>query len=410
MDWPIGDGAEVALRARRWRGLRVAELLDETLSARLSGVKPRHERQLEALVRVSRALGTASDQRDLIRTIVRQVTLVFDAERTTFYLHDPQRDELWSEVAEGLEAMPSRLRVAEDQGICGHVFRTRSPLCLPDVLNDPRFARAIADQVHYYPRSMLVVPVGYRADRCDGVLQVMDRRAGHFSSEDIPLMEAIAVQVAISLENSRLHVAQTRQFESFIRALSAALDARDPLTAIHSINVANYAMGVAVKLRLDAGEIERIRIAGLLHDIGKIGVREVLLTKPGALSADEFEEMKQHAAHSRTILSQIEFIESLKGVDFVAAAHHEKLDGSGYPDGLQGDAIPTAARILAVADIYDALTQTRHYRQNMSAAAALAIIDEMTPEKLDARCVAALKRFLGVDGSGSIQTPHAGTS
>jgi HD-GYP domain-containing protein (c-di-GMP phosphodiesterase class II) len=200
--------------------------------------------------------------------------------------------------------------------------------------------------------------------------------------------------VGISLDNARLYEAQKRQFNSFVHALSAALDARDPLTAIHSINVANYATGIGVVMGLSPRELEQLRIAGLVHDIGKIGVPESVLTKPGRLSTEEYAEMKLHAEHSRRILSQIEFTEELAGVDMIAAAHHEKLDGSGYPDGLSGDGIPLQARILTVADIFDALTQTRHYRRSMSTYEAFKVIDEMTPTSLDPRCVGALKAFL----------------
>ncbi len=347
------------------------------------------------MVQVSQAIGSIVDRHELIRTIVRELTLVFEADRTSFYLHDPKRSILWTQVAEGLEHWPGRFEIDDDEGICGNVFGKRKTLYIHDVMQDPRFARDIAATTGYYPRSMLVAPVTHVSGRCDGVLQVMDRKVGHFTKDDVPLIGAIAVLVGISLENGRLHLQQKRQFDSFVRAMSAALDARDATTAIHSINVANYAMGIGQIMNLDPGEIESLRIAGLLHDIGKIGVPEKVLTKPGKLTHDEFERMKQHAADSRKILSQIEFIDPLKGLDFVAAAHHEKLDGSGYPDGLAGDQIPLKSRILAVADIFDALTQTRHYRGEMKTGKALAIIDEMTPHQLDSRCVTALKRFLG---------------
>jgi HD-GYP domain-containing protein (c-di-GMP phosphodiesterase class II) len=242
---------------------------------------------------------------------------------------------------------------------------------------------------------MLIVPVRQPNGTCIGVLQVMDRQLGFFTCADLPLLEAIAVQVGISLENARLYESQQRQFESFVSAFSAALDARDPLTARHSVNVANYAMGIGEILGMSRQDIDWLRIGGLLHDVGKIGVPEAVLTKPGRLTPDEYEEMKCHASYSRTILSKIEFMENLAGLDVIAAAHHEKLDGSGYPDALRGDQIPLKARILAVADIYDALTQTRHYRQGMTMHEALAVLTDMTPHQLDLTCVGALKAFLG---------------
>ncbi len=327
--------------------------------------------------------------------IVERVTDAFDADRSTLYLHDRAHGELWTQVAQGLEGSSRELRIPEDRGLCGKVFKTHEALCIDDTFEVSSFDRGLAAQTGYVPRSMLVVPVMQGSARCVGVIQVMDERVGHFDAEDIALLEAISVQVAITLENAELYLALKRQFRSFVAAFSAALDARDPLTAIHSVNVANYAMGIGQVLGLPSRELEWLRIAGLLHDVGKIGVPEAVLTKAGRLTTEEFEEMKRHAEYSRIILSKIEFAEDLQGLGDVAAAHHEKLDGSGYPEGLRDQQIPLKARILAVADVFDALTQTRHYRQGMTMHEALRVIDEMTPQQLDRHGVGALKAFLG---------------
>lgn len=346
------------------------------------------------LMQVSRAIGAVRETGALMQAIMEQVTLAFDADRSSLYLYDHDRFELWTRVAQGLEDWPKEIRVPADHGLCGRVFATHRPTCITDTFEEPNFDRLLAEKTGYVPHAMLIVPV-LQDNRCLGVLQVMDRRIGHFSEDDIQLMEAVAAQVAISLENAELYQAQRRQFRSFVASLSAAIDARDPLTAIHSVNVANYAMGIGTILGLSDEDQERLRIAGLVHDVGKIGVAECVLTKAGKLTSEEFDEMKRHAEQSRQILSKIEFSEELKNLDFIAAAHHEKLDGSGYPDGLKGDEIPLLARVLCVADIYDALTQTRHYRQGMTMHEALKQLDEMTPRQLDRNCVKALKAFLG---------------
>lgn len=344
---------------------------------------------------VSRAIGTIRDPQVLMTIIMEQATRAFGADRSTLYLHDADRRELWTRVAQGLEDWPKELRVPDDHGLCGRVFQTRQSLCIADTTREQCFARRLAEQTGYLPHSMLIVPVMQASRRCVGVLQVMDHRERCFENTDLPLLEAIAVQVAISLENAELYQAQRRQFESFVSALSAALDARDPLTAIHSVNVANYAMGIGEIFGLPSPELHWLRLAGLLHDVGKIGVPEAVLTKPGRLTSEEFEEMKRHAEYSRSILSRIELMDELKGLDVIAAAHHERLDGTGYPDGLSAEQLSVKARILAVADVYDALTQTRHYRQGMTMHEALKEIDRMTPHQLDSRCVGALKAFLG---------------
>lgn len=350
---------------------------------------------MRTLIEVSRAIGTISAPAALMQAIMRQVTLAFAADRSTLFLHDPERSHLWSRVAQGLEGWPHELRIPVDRGLCGRVFQSRRSMCIADTEQSPHFARDVAGRTGYVPRAMLLAPVRRGDGRCLGVLQVMDSRVGFFDADDLALLEAISVQVAIALENADLHEARRRQFDSFIRAFSEALDARDPTTARHSINVANYAMGIAVYLDQPPAEVHWLRIAGLLHDVGKIGTPESVLTKPGKLTDAEYALMREHAAHSRRILSRIAFAEELSGMADFAAAHHERLDGSGYPDGLSAEALPLKARILAVADVFDALTQDRHYRPGMSLGEALDILDRQSPHQLDADCVQALKRFLG---------------
>lgn len=368
----------------------------------LRGPRGAGDGTLGVLLEVTRAIGAVLDPDELARRIMQCVTHSFGADRSTLFLHDEKRRELVSKVAQGLEPGGPELRIPDDQGLCGHVARTRRSLLVRDTFAEERFRRDFAERTGYAPRSMMVVPVGvaHRPGRCDGVLQVMHRRVGAFDADDLAMLEAVSVQVGVSLDNARLYAAQRRQFESFVRAFSAALDARDPSTQAHSAHVANYATGIAHFLGLDRAEAEWLHYAGLLHDVGKIGTPEAILTKPGRLDPAEFEEMKRHAAHTRRILSQIDFSEELAGMDTVASAHHEKLDGSGYPDGLRGDAIPLRARVLAVADIFDALTSDRHYRKGMEAADALASLDAMTPHQLDATCVEALRAFMGQPAAG----------
>jgi putative nucleotidyltransferase with HDIG domain len=377
-------------------GITVTTLIDipppRSDAPRLSG--SRAQRQLQTVIQVSRAIGSIRDQGRMMQVIMEQVTLAFNAERSSLYLHDAKKGELWTRVAQGLDSTDDILTLSDDEGLCGRAFQMCESICVHDTLNHPHFARRVAEKTGYVPHSMLLAPVTRTDGVCVGVLQVMDRRVGFFGEDDLPLLQAIAVQVGITLENTSLYEAQQQQFDSFVGAMSAALDARDPLTALHSVNVANYAMGIATILGLSRDDIEWLRIGGLLHDIGKIGVPEQVLTKAGKLSSEEFEEMKRHAEYSRKILSKIKFTNGLEGLDVISASHHEKLDGSGYPQGLKGDEISLKARILTVADIFDALTQTRHYRQAMTMHEALREISGMTPGKLDAQCVGALKAFL----------------
>ena len=159
-----------------------------------------------------------------------------------------------------------------------------------------------------------------------------------------------------------------------IAALGRALEARDPATHLHAERVERYAMALARETAIeDASMIEAIRAAALLHDIGKLGIRDDLLHKPAPLTRDEYEQVKRHAILGADILSAIAFAGPLA---LIVRHHHENWDGTGYPDGLRGDAIPVGSRILAIVDCYDALTSERPYRPELTHDLAATILRE----------------------------------
>jgi len=177
---------------------------------------------------------------------------------------------------------------------------------------------------------------------------------------------------------------QSSIYQSLL-GLANALEAKDPYTRGHSERVGAWARHLALALGLSREESDRIAHAGLLHDIGKIGVPEAVLRKPGPLDADEWTLMRRHPVIGAQIVAPFEFFAS--GAQMVRH-HHERLDGSGYPDGLAGNAIPLGARIIAVADVYDALTSDRPYRNALPHAVAVATLARDAGRTLDAEIVA----------------------
>jgi putative nucleotidyltransferase with HDIG domain len=175
-----------------------------------------------------------------------------------------------------------------------------------------------------------------------------------------------------------------------VLALAAAVDARDPSTHLHSQTVAAHAADIAGRLGLDGDRVEAVRVAGLLHDVGKVGVRDVVLRKPGPLTADEWEEMRRHPE----IGAQLLVHPGLRDVREWVLRHHERPDGLGYPDGLAGGDVPLEARILAVADAYEAMTVDRPYRPALPVAAARAELEVGRGTQFDATVVEAFLAHL----------------
>ena len=210
---------------------------------------------------------------------------------------------------------------------------------------------------------------------------------------DRSLLIGVASVVGISLRNEELLKSKDRQFRSILHGLAASIDARDPLTRGHSEKVTEYTQGICEELGFSPEEREVISTAALLHDYGKLAVPDAILRKPGRLNPRERELVKIHAEQTERILRQISFEGIYRQVPAIAGAHHEKIDGSGYPRGLKGDEIPLGARIIAVADVFEAITAKRHYHEPMRREEAIAFLKREAGNSFEPRLVDAFLRY-----------------
>jgi HD-GYP domain-containing protein (c-di-GMP phosphodiesterase class II) len=216
--------------------------------------------------------------------------------------------------------------------------------------------------------------------------------AGRFSEADLELMAALGNQAGVALHRVRLMGEIERLLLDTIRAIAATIDAKDGYTHRHSERVATLARRIALEIGLTADEQQTAELSALLHDVGKIAVPDSILNKPGRLTEAEYEEMKKHPLHGARIISNIQspaVTAVLPGVQY----HHERWDGSGYPEGLRGEQIPLLGRLLGVADFFDAMTSTRPYRAASSTEEALALLREKSGTHFDARIVEAVLRL-----------------
>lgn len=246
--------------------------------------------------------------------------------------------------------------------ITTRVFDDNVAVLSLDASADERFATG--DSIRFQSiHSVICAPISSKT-RVWGVCYVDNTtRERAFDDESLDFLTAVTYHAGLALENIYLMEEQRRSLESFIRTLAASLDARDDNTAGHSARVGAISMGIARRMGLSPTDCRLIYYAGLLHDYGKIGVRDDVLLKPASLTADEYAHVKEHPMNTFRLLSKMRFPEDLADIPFVAAAHHERWDGSGYPHGLSGEEIPIGSRIVAVADAYDALTEDRCYHE-----------------------------------------------
>lgn len=353
---------------------------------------------LLALVKIGQAVAAEKNIDKLMQTIAEEARDAVQADRCTVFLYDPQTDELWSKVALGLGSR--ELRFNASQGLAGHVFRTGETINIKDAYCDPRFNKEIDSQTGYRTKTILCMPIKNIEQKIIGVFQILNKLSGFFTRKDEDILVAIGSSAGISIENAKLFARQTELleeqkvvFDSFISTLAASIDARDKITAGHSTRVRMYATLIAEQFNMSKSEMEIIQKAAALHDIGKIGIRDSVLQKEGKLTPEEYKHIQEHVEITHNILEKIHMSKDFKMITEIACSHHEKYDGTGYYRRLKGEEIPFGGRILAVADVFDAITSKRHYRDKMPIQKVITILIEDSGTHFDKSIV---DKFLAV--------------
>lgn len=336
---------------------------------------------LLALLQIGRTIAVETNIDTLLVIIAQQIQQALGADRCTVFLLDDEHNELWSKVALNLEIKEIRLPL--DKGLAGHVALTGETINIKNAYESEYFNKEIDIKTGYKTNNILCMPIRNLAHQIVGVFQVLNKIEGDFTQKDEDLLIAIGSSAGIALENANLFNKQKKLiedqkklFSSFIDTLSASIDARDKITSGHSKRVMMYSGLICEECNLSESQKEVIRNAALLHDIGKIGIKDSVLQKEGKLTPEEYEHIKEHARLTHNILGKVYISKNFKDVADIASSHHEKYDGTGYYQGLKGEEIPLGGRILAVCDVFDAITSKRHYRDKMDIKNALKIIIE----------------------------------
>ncbi len=449
--------------------------MGDSLSAENSmGLRLRAENELlYTLLEFSKLLTSTRTVDQILEILTVQTSALLGAERTSIFIYDESRKELWSKVAQGEKGR--NIRVAANKGIVGLVVRKGDILNVRNAYRHRAFNPDVDRQTGFITRNILACPMRTHTGAITGVMEVLNKKGGSFTIQDEKMCSSIAALAGVALENSFLIESQENLFESFVESSIHALGERDRITYGHTVRVAFYADRIARmisdsnaapfrKVHYPENVLKKLRYAALLHDIGKIGVPEAVLNKrdklephqveaiwqrfeqiklgehirllenggadsrshaafcarldrdmafirsrltPGPISPDdrrdldrlrgtvhriagrdiaelteqehrnlivsrgnltdeEFTVMKDHVKKTWDILGKIYWPKDMKEVPVWAATHHERPNGTGYPQGLKGREIPLEGQILAVADIYDALTASdRPYKKRI---------------------------------------------
>ncbi|MBN1808423.1 MAG: HD domain-containing protein [Planctomycetes bacterium] len=367
---------------------------------------------LEALVNTGILLSSEHSIDVLLEQTLKTARSLFGAEGASLYLADSGmlhfrifsnpvlEDKLGPEgVRKAYKARPVKIGPGS---ISGYTAYAGESTIVTDAYNIPgdapySFNTSFDKSSGYKTVNLATVPMKTRKGKVVGVLQLVNLQGlDSFSDTAMRAMEAFGAQVAVAVENATLtEELKKAQYETITR-LAAAAELKDPDTGDHLRRMSEYSRDIADACGLDEHTVELIYYASPLHDVGKIAIPDDILLKPGPLDDDEWEVMRTHTVIGADILRNPHSELAAYARD-IALCHHERIDGKGYPSEIKGDDIPFAARVVSVADVFDALTSRRPYKEPFPAAKAIEIINEGAAKgQFDPEIV---KAFLGIAGS-----------
>lgn len=368
--------------------IRELETHIETLEQINEGLRLSFE-ELSQLYRLSETIASALTFSRVLTLLLDVIREVVDYDAAVLYLYDERSQALSRNIVKDVnfdvpaDELAQRFDAQLQDGSLLWALKQGRTL----VLGDGMRPGSLDEQE--LERSFLMVPIMARNKPVGLVHLAVPSGAGSFSQRDLSLLSILANQAGISLENARLYEAVRQDYVDVIQGLAGAVDARDHYTREHSNRVSAYGVLIARQLQLDSSVVEAIQFGGLLHDIGKIGIPDQVLNKPGRLTDEEFKVMKGHSSLGAGILRRVE---SLTHLVPLVLYHHERFDGRGYPEGLSGKKIPLGARILNVADSFETITSDRVYHKARSFEEGLAEIRRCSGGQFDPEMVDAFEK------------------
>jgi len=402
LHWNALDGYEETLE-------RVIVALEDITERKLAAQRiERQLHQLEALRTIDDAISSNLDLNQTLQVLIQQMRSQLNLDGIGVLLYDPLEQSLTYAAGSGSGVdFPLGLRFDYRQSLSGKALEGNRVLpacplheqcdCFPDALNE-FLDRLQAAGYH----TMMAIPLVTKTSP-QGVIELYLRSAPPTDAEWLQFLQMLAGQAAIAIENARLYEDVQRSNRDLLQAYDAtiegwtrAIDLRDKETEGHTQRVVELVMRLCRKAGLSEELLVHVRRGALLHDIGKLGIPDAILLKPGPLTDEEWVIMRRHPLYAYEMLAPIEYLRPALDIPY---CHHEKWDGTGYPRGLKGEQIPLAARIFAVVDVWDALTSDRPYRPAWSKERALAYIIEQTGRHFDPRAVELFLRELGLEGA-----------
>ena len=341
------------------------------------------EKQLAILLEFGKVINKTKSLDDVLESMANFARDILQADRCSIFIYDKNKDELWSKVAH--EVHP--IRITAKRGLAGYAALSKETQIVVDAYNDYRFNRDVDKATGYLTHTILSVPLLDNQENTIGVFQALNKKQGIFTNVDAELLLLISNYAASAIENAILYDKLRDTQTKIINKLASAAEFKDQETSKHTKRVGLYSALLAEKYGLSQEDIAKIELAAPMHDAGKIGIADKILLKPDKLSKNEFEMMKTHTQLGHDLLFDEEN-EYLKAAALIALEHHEKWDGTGYPHGKRGEEISIFGRIVAIADVFDALISVRPYKEPWSFEKAHTLLNENSGTHFDPALIA----------------------
>ncbi|MFH1258891.1 MAG: HD domain-containing phosphohydrolase [Elusimicrobiota bacterium] len=347
--------------------------------------------ELNGLIRTTELINSALSLGAVLDLLMPLGMQMVNAEATSLLLMDEETGQLYFVAASGeKKEQVKRVYLRKGEGVAGWVAEHGEAVLIPDVSEDQRFTEKVDEKSGFVTKSILAVPLKL-GEHLIGVLEAINKKGGDvFSSNDMRLLRSLAATGAFAIHKTQLFKDLNELFIGTIRVVADAIEAKDSYTRGHSERIRRYSVCIAKELNVSETDLRDLELAALLHDVGKIGIPEQILRKSEKLSDEDWKQIRKHPSIGADMLAPIKQLRRnvIPGIRY----HQERYDGKGYPDGLAGEKIPLFARIIAVADTFDAMTSKRPYRDVFSNEATVDTIKKNSGIQFDARAVEAFIR------------------
>lgn len=344
---------------------------------------------IQVMNEIDRSILSTLEPDEILETAVRMVSKLIAADRATVALVDREGQGFKYASGFGIASIQKGSLILFCDTDASDVVFTGRPQYVPDLSESSPLLPLEQKFLKEGFLSHIRVPLTVKGEVI-GVLNVGSKRKAAFTPEDLQTLEKLSSQISIALENARLVSDLQELFLGTVKSLSSAIDTKSPWTAGHSERVTSYALAIGKEMGFSQKELKDLELAGLLHDIGKLGTYEAILDKPGRLTDEEMSIMREHPAKGAAILEPIKLLKEIRPA---IKYHHEYYNGTGYPEGLKGEAIPLFARVLTVADTVDAMAADRPYRKGRALPDIMAELERCSGAQFDPKVVAIFKKL-----------------